>query len=408
MDTYEYRTAEADDWHNIMLLQSEGFNEEISDEWSAMSRLVFEPERTFLATTPSGDVAGVSSAYSRGLTTPGGTVPAAHVSLVSVDSMHRRRGILRDMICLLHDDALSRGEPVAVLCASEGRIYQRFGYGQAAFRLTMDIDTREVSLLPIGASGGGGAIRKGALPDVDPLVRVFDRARQERPGWSTRDERWWARVTTDLKEERHGATALRVALHENVDGVDGYMLWQVKPEPGATPGGKVIVREMVAANVEAYRALWGYAFSIDLTRRVTTSFAAIDEPLMHLVNEPRALESKLSDALWARILSVPGALQARRYAMPVDVVIDIEDRAIAGNNARWHLVGGGDHARCVRTDAAADLRLDIAALGAVYLGGGSLAALAAGGRVHELTRGSLAAASAAFGWHRSPSALEDF
>jgi hypothetical protein len=68
-----------------------------------------------------------------------------------------------------------------------------------------------------------------------------------------------------------------------------------------------------------------------------------------------------------------------------------------GRRSWWHLTGARDDARCVRTDAPADLRLDIAALGAACLGGASLAALAAGGRVSELTPGSLATASAAFG-----------
>lgn len=86
----------------------------------------------------------------------------------------------------------------------------------------------------------------------------------------------------------------------------------------------------------------------------------------------------------------------------------MEDPGIAVNNARWHLVVSSNQARCARTDAPADLRLDIGALGTAYLGGTSLGALAAGGRVDELSRGTLAAASAAFGWHRSPSAIEDF
>jgi predicted acetyltransferase len=161
------------------------------------------------------------------------------------------------------------------------------------------------------------------LADLDPLVKVFDQVHRERPGWSSRDEKWWAHVTADVKEDRHGATALRVALHEGIDGIDGidgYMLWQVKPDGGVTPGGTVIVREMVAANPEAYRALWQHALSVDLTRRATIGFAAIDEPLIHLVNEPRALQPRLADALWVRILSVPDALQARwrRRAGPLD------------------------------------------------------------------------------------------
>ena len=85
-----------------------------------------------------------------------------------------------------------------------------------------------------------------------------------------------------------------------------------------------------------------------------------------------------------RILDVPAALAARRYAAPVDVVIDVDDPRIPANTGRWRLVGSPDAATCTPTDAPADLALDVQALGAAYLGGTSLAALAAAGEVTEL------------------------
>ena len=50
-NSYVYRTAEADDWSNSNSLLSEAFNEDTSDEWSAMERGVFEPDRTVLVET---------------------------------------------------------------------------------------------------------------------------------------------------------------------------------------------------------------------------------------------------------------------------------------------------------------------------------------------------------------------
>ena len=183
---YEYRTARADDWDDVVVLLSEAFNADIGEEWSANNRLVFEPGRALLATSPSGELAGMSAAYTRDVMTPGGRVAAAHVTMVAVSSVHHRRGILRTMISRLHDDALRRGDAVAVLRASEGRIYQRFGYGYAVAQLTMEIDTREVSLLPSATPGRDGSVRKAALCDLDPLVTVFDQVVGGRPGWSSR------------------------------------------------------------------------------------------------------------------------------------------------------------------------------------------------------------------------------
>ena len=43
--------------------------------------------------------------------------------------MHRRQGLLRRMMDALVDDAVADDEPVAMLTASEGSIYERFGFG---------------------------------------------------------------------------------------------------------------------------------------------------------------------------------------------------------------------------------------------------------------------------------------
>jgi hypothetical protein len=62
------------------------------------------------------------------------------------------------------------------------------------------------------------------------------------------------------------------------------------------------------------------------------------------------------------------------------------------------LSGGPAGATCAPTTDPAELRVDARDLGAVYLGGPSLASRAAAGHVVELREGALAAASTAFGW----------
>jgi predicted acetyltransferase len=408
-NAYSYRTAREDDWSDIVLLLSEAFIEDSTDEWAEIEHGVFEPDRTVLAETETGEKAGVSSAFTRDLITPGGVVPAAHVTMVSVSSLHRRRGILTNMISRLHDEGLRRKEPVAVLWASEGRIYQRFGYGLGALRHRLEIDLSETEFRPDARPAGDGSLRKGSMADLDSLIKVYDQVFRDRPGWSSRDERWWTYVTSDPKEGRNGATAQRITLHEGPDGVDGYMLWRAKAEWNSpTAAGAVIVRELTAANPEAYRALWQHAMSVDLTRNVVLRMGATDEPLTSLLTEPRAMGARAMDSLWVRILSVPEALAARRYAAPIDVVLDVADRDFPDNNRRWRLIGSPDTASCAPTDDPADLSLDIATLSSAYLGGPTLGALGAGGRVRERKPGALATASIAFGWHRQPSAIESF
>src|SRR4051812_13543640 len=89
----------------------------------------------------NGEMLGCTRAYSFELTMPGGAlVPIAAVSAVAVQPTHRRRGVLTTMIDALHTDARDRGEIAAALTASESKIYGRFGYGPATWRLGCTVD----------------------------------------------------------------------------------------------------------------------------------------------------------------------------------------------------------------------------------------------------------------------------
>ncbi|HEY9482857.1 MAG TPA: sterol carrier protein domain-containing protein, partial [Micromonosporaceae bacterium] len=105
---------------------------------------------------------------------------------------------------------------------------------------------------------------------------------------------------------------------------------------------------------------------------------------------------------------VPGALAARRYATPVDAVIEVTDPTMPANAGRFRLVGDQRSATCTRTDEPADIAATAHALGSAYLGGAPLTAFAAGGDVRELRPDTLARTSVAFGWHRAPSSIEMF
>jgi len=85
------------------------------------------------------------------------------------------------------------------------------------------------------------------------------------------------------------------------------------------------------------------------------------------------------------------------------VVLDVTDAVLPQNAGRWLMraTALGDP-EVARTDRPVDLALDVRELSAAYLGGISLAELAAAGLVTERTPGSLLPASVAFGWHRAP------
>ena len=174
---------------------------------------------------------------------------------------------------------------------------------------------------------------------------------------------------------------------------DGYALYATRPgHDDDGPAGEVVVRELVAATPAARATLWAFLLDQDLTRTVTWEMAPVDEPLWLMLTEPRAVRRRIVDGLWVRLVDLPAALTARDYATSLDVVLDVADAFCPWNEGRYRLTG---HA-CERTDAEPDLALDVAALGAAYLGGTTLRELAEADRVRELSPGALDRASAAF------------
>jgi predicted acetyltransferase len=142
---------------------------------------------------------------------------------------------------------------------------------------------------------------------------------------------------------------------------------------------------------------------LDLMTETTPFILAPDDALLHLLVDPRAAGAQLVDNVWVRVVDVPAALAGRRYAAEVDVVLGVADAHVPDNAGAWRLRAGAfGEAACERTDAAPDLELDVRELGAAYLGGVSLASLAAAGLVVERTPGALARASAAFAWPVPP------
>src|ERR1700712_2989743 len=94
-------------------------------------------------------IVGAIGSYGFDVPLPGGTtVPMGGVTWVAVAATHRRQGLLRRLVAACHEDIDARGEPVAMLTASESGIYERFGYGAAAKVWVTSIDRRRAQLRP--------------------------------------------------------------------------------------------------------------------------------------------------------------------------------------------------------------------------------------------------------------------
>jgi predicted acetyltransferase len=195
-------------------------------------------------------------------------------------------------------------------------------------------------------------------------------------------------------------------VREGPDGPDGFVAWTASRDfdiDGSS--GALEVADLCAANDAAYRDLWAYLTGIDLVDEITLGRRPVDEPVRWLLTDGRALrQTYAGDGLWLRILDLPAALSARRYAVPDRLTFEVVDDDIGGfASGRYVLDGGPDGASCApSTVDSADLRVHQRALAGAYLGGFSLRGRSVAGGVDELTPGALRRADAMFATPLAP------
>lgn len=355
------------------------------------------------------DIVGTLAAFDFELAIPGGAVRAAGTTSVTVRPTHRRRGLLRQLMSSHLDEVRAREEPVAVLWASESGIYTRFGYGCAADIVSVTTERdRSAFTRDCVATRPVRLIEPAEAKKVIPPL--YDGQWRDRPGWFDRHSGWWEhRRFADPPENRQGGSAYRYAIVEDAQGPSGYMQFRVKDtwDDRGIPNGETWIIELLANDAASEASLWRLALDIDLTTKCIAWNQSVDFALPYLLDDPRRATRHVRDALWLRIMDVPTALGARRYASNGDLVLGVRDPFRPDNDGHYRLEGGVDGARCLRTDAAAQIELDISDLGALYLGGRGAAALARAGRVTG-EPDAIRRADAMFGWHVAPSCPEVF
>jgi predicted acetyltransferase len=397
----ELRPIATEEFEAFARATEQAFGAQANPEEVAEWRRVFEPGR-FFAAIDAGEIVGTAGQFTMVLTVPGAEVAMAGVTAVGVSPTHRRRGLLTSLMRRLTEDSRERDETVAALWASEGSIYQRFGYGLATFAGWAEIDRdRTAFARPFQPRGTVRLIDKEAALEAFPPLH--ERVRRHQPGMIARTRPWWEHIWADLESWRDGASALFFGLYETTEGPEGYVTYRIKQDwQQGTPNNRVRMRELVATSSDAQAALWRYCFDIDLVTRIEMWPRPVDDPVLYLLAEPRRWNLRLGDGLWVRLVDVPAALAGRRYRRPGRLAFEVRDSFCPWNEGRYELEGGPDGAACEPTDREPELIVSAADLGAAYLGGASFTTLSRAGRVVELTDGSLERASAMFGWDPLP------
>jgi predicted acetyltransferase len=369
------------------------------------SFLAYLPLDRMHAAFDDGAIIGGAGVYPFEMTVPGGPMTCAGVTIVGVKPTHRRRGILRKMMTAQLEDIRERGEPIASLWASEDTIYGRYGYGPAS-------RTGHV-LLPRGTADLRPDLppREGQVRFVEhdealrAFPRIYERIRPRRAGFVLRTKPWWeSRILDDNEWRRGGAGPLNRVLLE-IDGRPAgyafYRIFQHQTEWKRT----LRVMEAIGLDARAAREIWRFLLGIDWMDDIEIRLLPLDHELWHLLARPRTLGMKVFDGLWMRPIDVGAALSGRSYVTDGRVTLEIvSDPLFEDNVGTWTIADG----RARRSSRRPDVRLDVQALGSVFLGGFSFAELARAERVEEAARGGIARADALFRTDAEPWCPEIF
>jgi predicted acetyltransferase len=361
------------------------------------------PHERMHAALESGQIVGGAGAFPFELSVPGGSLPCAGVTAVGVHPTHRRRGVLRAMMDAQLRDVHERGEPIAALWASEETIYNRFGYGLAAWagELLVQHDW-DAFAEPFQPAGTTRFVTPEEARELFPPIH--DAVRRERPGMPSRSEAWWETRTLRLPEDESSSPRRFVVLEADGEPL-AYAIYRTHFNfEGGLPASRLVVREALGRTPEAMAAIWRFLLDVDWMSVVEVPFAPPDHPLFLLLALPRRARYRVHDSLWMRLVDMAAALSGRAYGAGGPLVLEVRDAVCEWNDGRWKLEDGS----CEPTTAKADLSLDVSALGSAYLGAVSFTQLREALRVEELRAGAIERADALFARRPLPWCLEIF
>ncbi|MCU1445523.1 GNAT family N-acetyltransferase [Cryobacterium sp.] len=342
---------------------------------------------------PETPVATVRS-WEMGLTVPGGTALASWaISSVTVSPTHRRQGIARAMLTSELRTAVRLRLPVAMLTVSEATIYGRYGFGPSVRQSSYLVETPRARWIGPTPAGRVQFVNPESLLTDGPAV--FERTRERCPGEVDRREIWWKRILGLLPNEPEAhKRGIRAVRYDDADGaIAGFALYEIALQNVSQPGQLKLV-DLVAATDDAYAALWRFMVEMDMVNEIAAPLRSISEPVAWQVSDHRAVrKTGERDHLWLRILDVPTALGARRYAAPGDYLLDItDDLDFAQGRFLLTIAADGSgqaqrlpDAAAGTPDGAVEVALTAADLASLYLGGTSAVDLARAGRILEKT-----------------------
>jgi predicted acetyltransferase len=343
-----------------------------------------------------GTMAATLGAFPFTMRLNGAPVPAGGVTAVGTLPGYRRQGLLRSIMGQALATMRERDQPLAILWASMGAIYQRFGYGLASTQVQYSFDPRFAAFRD-DITAPGRVELLASVEDALPLLKqVYIQWATPRNLCLHRSTALWRSST--LRPRKKDAPVYCAVYRDAAAEPRGHVIYTTEEKPGTEPGPDQVltVQDFIALDPEAYRGLWDYLRRHDLVRRVEMH-GSEDDPIPSLLLEPRMLNTRLGDAIWMRVVDVERALPRRPYGARGELTIAVEgDRMCPWNAGTYLLETDGPTADVRRVDREPDITVSPNVLASLLAGHRSATYFRRAGMLEARNEASLRTADALF------------
>ena len=318
----------------------------------------------------------------------GEAIPVAAVNSVGTLPIYRRRGYLRKVHKAHFELVHEKGEqPIAILYASMAAIYQRYGYAVVSTYNTYNVEPRYLQFsFPQAVPG---TFREVSDDEFGLLVDLYRRFRADKIGYIHRSRDQW---NYDILGKPPAGGILTKAVYEEDGEPLGYVIYTAEPvgEPHPTPDQHIIIRDLIWLTPATYRTVWNYFANMDLASNIVWRRVPPDDPLPHVLLEPRMLRSVSHDGLLGRIIDVDKVLPGRGYDEEGVLTFDVVDEMCPWNQGRWKLETSANGSSISHTTEAPQLVMSVNTLAMLVFGQISATEAARMGRLDVNEDGSLA------------------